>query len=38
MAEKIHPDPNLEHSFDGERQDDVCLFYTRDRGEELDSY
>jgi hypothetical protein len=33
LAEKVHPDPNFEHRFDGQRQDDVCLAYGRDRGE-----
>ena len=30
---KTEPDPNLPHSFDGVRQDDVCVAYGRDRGE-----
>ena len=34
IAEKIEPDPSREHKFDGEQQDDVCLYYHRDRGEE----
>ena len=31
---KTEPDPNLPHSFDGVRQDDVCVAYGRDRGEQ----
>lgn len=36
LAEHIYPIPNKAHSFDHEegRQDDVCLFYNRDRGED----
>ena len=36
LAEHIYPTPDKEHSFDHEkgRQDDVCLFYNRDRGED----
>lgn len=32
LGEKISPDPNEPHSFDAP-QEDVCLFYARDRGE-----
>ena len=35
LSEKINPDDTLPHSFD-ERQEDVCLFYARDRGEDLE--
>ena len=35
LGKKIDPDPNLPHSFDyHERQEDVCVFYGRDRGDE----
>lgn len=36
LAEHIYPVPDKAHSFDHEegRQDDVCLFYNRDRGED----
>lgn len=36
LAEHIYPTPDKAHSFDHEegRQDDVCLFYNRDRGED----
>ncbi len=34
LNEKIYPDPTRPHSFDfNERQEDVCVFYGRDRGE-----
>lgn len=33
LGEKIEPDPSLPHSFD-DRQEGVCVFYGRDRGEE----
>ncbi len=34
LNEKIEPDPDKEHSFDfDKRQEDVCVFYGRDRGE-----
>lgn len=36
LGEKIDPDPSREHSFD-KRQDDVCVFYHRDRGEKWES-
>lgn len=29
------PNPNKEHSFDGKRQENVCVAYHRDRGEEF---
>ena len=32
LAPKIHPDPNRVHTFDN-KQDDVCVFYGRDRGD-----
>lgn len=32
LNEKIEPDPSLPHSFE-DRQEDVCVFYGRDRGE-----
>lgn len=32
LAEEIEPNPSLPHNFDN-RQDDVCVFYCRDRGE-----
>lgn len=35
LNEKIHPDPTKQHSFDfDKRQNDVCVFYGRDRGED----
>lgn len=35
LRQKIHPDPTRPHSFDySQRQDDVCVFYGRDRGED----
>ncbi len=34
LGPKIEPDPNQPHSFDfDERQDGVCVYYGRDRGE-----
>lgn len=34
LAKNINPNPSKEHSFEFEkRQDDVCVFYGRDRGE-----
>lgn len=33
LAENINPDSSREHKFDGEKQEGVCLFYHRDRGE-----
>lgn len=34
LAPKIEPDPSAPHGFDFDvRQDDVCVFYGRDRGE-----
>lgn len=34
LKEKLEPDPSTEHSFDN-WQEDVCLAYHRDRGENL---
>lgn len=34
LNEKINPDPNREHRFD-KPQEDVCVAYHRDRGEEF---
>lgn len=35
LMPKIEPDPTKPHSFDyNERQEDVCVFYGRDRGED----
>lgn len=35
LTPKLHPDPSMPHSFDYDnRQDDVSVFYGRDRGEE----
>lgn len=37
LAEKIDPDPSRPHSFEyNERQDDVCVAYTRDRKEKAE--
>lgn len=34
LGSKIEPDPNQPHGFDfSERQEDVCVYYGRDRGE-----
>ena len=34
LQPKLHPDKDKPHSFDyNERQEDVCVFYGRDRGE-----
>jgi len=34
LCQNVDPNPNLPHSFDySNRQDDVCVFYGRDRGE-----
>ena len=35
LGERIHPTPGVEHGFNGKREKGVCLFYHRDRGEEL---
>lgn len=35
LSEKIEPNIDLPHSFE-ERQENVCLFYARDRGEDLE--
>lgn len=33
LGEKVNPNPDYPHSFD-DRQDDVCVYYHRDRGED----
>lgn len=35
LCKELYPDPSSPHSFD-DPQKDVCVFYHRDRGEELD--